>query len=249
MTKKQKGIKAGVPIKFWSKHETELLQKFYKQEGAEAVGKRTGRTPKAVREKARMMGIQLPKREKTKQEISRKSSSLSSSEKPVFEEPDVKITAHPRAGDSAAFRGLLDKMTDRVEEAESQAAAPGSELAAPTIADVVSIIKLPFEMWAIWQKLDGLRLGDDEAYRLAAPVNRIVDRHDLWKYIKPDLVDATILIAVLSLIMLGRFQMVKDERQRREQDKTPAPAKKPAAPVIPTKPEAQGAAFTQPIEM
>lgn len=189
-----------------------------------------------------------PKGRKDAKPRKKKAVKKTAKKRPAVETPDVKVIPYPRAGENPAFENLLDKMKDQVHEPEPRAVAAKEEPRILTAPDVAELVKWPFEIWAQSQKLEKLRISDEEAKSVADPLTRILERHNVGRFIPPDALDGIQVAARVTPIMTERFKALKEERAKRGTEGSPSQTGKarlrqdvPAGP--------QGAAFREPTVM
>ena len=188
-----------------------------------------------------------PRKKKTPKKKAKK-------KRPAFEEPDVKVTPYPRAGDNPAFEGLLDKMQGQLQEPQP-ATEPGQEPSTLTGPDVAELVKWPFELWAQSQQLESLRISDAEAQSVAEPLQRILERHNVGRLLPPDALDGIQVAARVTPIMTERWRAIKEERKKRGPERKPGDNPKgrnghgSPHPAFSQKPEPQGAPLREPTEI
>jgi uncharacterized membrane protein YgcG len=94
------------------------------------------------------------------------------------------------------------------------AAKPDGIPLKPSVELVIPLVKMPFEVWAVSQKIAALRLTDDEAALLGQPIIA------LWEYYLPQLpVIAWTWLAFIAMtyqVMVPRLRIIQKEQERRQ---------------------------------
>ncbi|MBW8003339.1 MAG: hypothetical protein FVQ80_15220 [Planctomycetes bacterium] len=111
----------------------------------------------------------------------KKKTTKSPKEKAPLQEP-AKITPHPTAGPKVdEFEQKLDQQLADAKEIGKRGpgrprkqpeSEPEFELDLKTIAQG---LKMPFDLWAVSQKIEQLRVTDDEACAIAIPAKKLLD--------------------------------------------------------------------------
>jgi len=141
------------------------------------------------------------------------------------------IVPHPTAGPKVTeFEKKLDEQLAREAPRRGPGRPPKEPAPEPPTLDldvVAGVVKIPFELWAIGQGLEGLALTDDESRKLAEPAKILLEYY-LPQI--PEIAYAWIGLSVSSFwIMRARLLLIKEIRKQQE-------SKRPPAPVQPTQP-------------
>lgn len=171
------------------------------------------------------------KKTKVKKKAVKKKSPESVTPEKKDEKPTVGpvIIPHPTAGKKVQdFEDVLDKqLAGDLEPAKRPVGRPPKEkevepeIPELTIDIVAGVVKIPFELWAISQGIEGLALTDEEAKPIAEPARQLLE------YYLPQIpVIAYAWISVstsLFWIMRSRLILIQEIRKQREKLQSPAP--------------------------
>jgi len=135
------------------------------------------------------------------------------------------IVPHPTAGPKVTeFEKKLDEQLAREAPRRGPGRPPKEPAPEPPTLDldvVAGVVKIPFELWAIGQGLEGLALTDDESRKLAEPAKILLEYY-LPQI--PEIAYAWIGLSVSSFwIMRVRLLLIKEIRKQRESQKPPVP--------------------------
>jgi len=152
-----------------------------------------------------------------------------------------KITPYPAAGEKVQeFENRLDEqLADNVpaEPKRGPGRPPKEKTQEPEqpelTSDIVAgVIKIPFELWAIGQDVEGLALTKEEAAQMAEPARQLLEYY-LPRI--PVIVYAWLGLSVnIFWVMRTRLLLIKEIRKQRQKQQ-PAGPPEPAQPGVVTK--------------
>jgi len=135
------------------------------------------------------------------------------------------IVPHPTAEKKVTeFEKKLDEQLAQEAPKRGPGRPPNVPPPEPPTLDldvVAGVVKIPFELWAIGQGLEGLALTDDESRKLAEPAKILLEYY-LPQI--PEIAYAWIGLSVSGFwIMRSRLLLIKEIRKQRESQKPPRP--------------------------
>lgn len=155
--------------------------------------------------------------------------------------PKPEVTTYPRAGAKVQeFEDVLDRqlagdVTPKPKRGPGR--PPKEKLPEPeqpelTIDVVAGVVKIPFELWAISQSVESLKLSDDEVKKIAEPAKQLLEYY-LPKI--PVIAYAWVSLSVSTFwVMRTRLLLIQEIRKQRQKQQPPRPAE-PAQPGVTTK--------------
>lgn len=184
----------------------------------------------------------VTKKEKTatKKKVTKKTSTTKNPKKAHAQKKTTPIvTPYPQAGRKVTeFEAKLDQQLgiDNQEQKRGRGRPRKEPEPAPAEIDITVIgqtIQIPFDLWAVSQGLNGLKITDEESILIAKPAKQLID-HYLPQV--PEIAWAWISLSAVSYsIMRSRLALIADVKK----SKSPPNERKDAA-RGPVAPQGQG---------